>query len=54
MCAKLNDDTNSDLYKGLLDGNRQFVENTLKIDPHYFENLAKGQAPPVFVDRLRG
>jgi len=38
----------TDLYKSLLDGNRQFVERTLKLDPDYFENLAKGQAPPVF------
>ena len=48
MCAKIEDDTlNSELYKGLLQGNRQFVQDTLKLDPHYFENLAKGQSPPV-------
>lgn len=48
MCAKIEDDTlNSELYKGLLRGNRQFVQDTLKLDPHYFENLAKGQSPPV-------
>jgi carbonic anhydrase len=46
MCAKIQD-TSIDLYKSLLDGNKQFVENTLKIDPEYFRNLAQGQAPPV-------
>jgi carbonic anhydrase len=35
------------LYESLLKGNRQFVENTLKLDPDYFEKLAKGQSPPV-------
>ena len=35
------------LYDDLLKGNRQFVENTLKLDPEYFEKLAKGQSPPV-------
>jgi carbonic anhydrase len=51
MCAintKLNQDIDTDLYKSLLDGNKQFVEDTLKLDPDYFENLAKGQSPPVF------
>jgi carbonic anhydrase len=48
MCAKIEDDTlNGELYKSLLKGNRQFVQDTLKLDPHYFENLAKGQSPPV-------
>jgi carbonic anhydrase len=43
-------DTNADtdLYASLLEGNRQFVERTLKLDPDYFEKLAKGQTPPVF------
>lgn len=45
MCAKTN--TYNDLYEGLLKGNKQFVENTLKLDPDYFTNLAKGQTPPV-------
>ena len=47
MCAKI-EDNNSNLYTTLLDGNKEFVKNTLKADPEYFENLAKGQAPPVF------
>lgn len=49
MCAKI-DNTytiKDDLYQGLLKGNKQFVENTLKLDPEYFHNLAKGQSPPV-------
>src|SRR5476651_1367396 len=45
MCAKQPD--NNSLYESLLKGNRQFVADTLKLDPHYFTNLAKGQAPPV-------
>ncbi len=51
MCAKTVNDTNelnSELYNSLLAGNKQFVADTLKMDPEYFENLAKGQAPPVF------
>ena len=47
MCAKIHDDPNNGLYKSLLDGNKQFVKNTLKADPEYFANLAKGQSPPV-------
>lgn len=50
MCAKLfsgHFDSNTELYDSLLDGNKQFVEDALKVDPEYFQNLAKGQAPPV-------
>src|SRR6185437_5435037 len=47
MCAKIQNDTNGDLYKSLLEGNKQFVEDSLKIDPEYFETLANGQSPPV-------
>ena len=46
MCAKTTE-TPDDLYKQLLDGNKQFVKDALKADPEYFENLAKGQSPPV-------
>jgi carbonic anhydrase len=34
-----------DLYKTLLDGNRQWVREKLRQDPEYFEKLAKGQRP---------
>lgn len=34
-------------YNDLLEGNRKWVEETLKMDPEYFEKLAKGQTPPV-------
>jgi carbonic anhydrase len=49
MCAKIDDgsESESSIYKNLLTGNRRFVENTLKGDPDYFSNLAKGQSPPV-------
>lgn len=47
MCAKIQNDNESDLYNELLKGNRQFVAETLKADPDYFINLAKGQSPPV-------
>jgi carbonic anhydrase len=50
MCAKIDDDlrTSGDpLYNSLLEGNRQFIEDALSVDPEYFENLAKGQSPPV-------
>lgn len=45
MCAKQPD--NNSLYESLLQGNKQFVADTLKLDPNYFTNLAKGQSPPV-------
>ena len=46
MCAKI-ENNDADLYNGLLEGNKQFVSNTLNVDPDYFANLAKGQAPPI-------
>src|SRR6187402_798007 len=36
-----------ELYHSLLEGNKQFVRNTLDADPQYFEKLAAGQTPPV-------
>jgi carbonic anhydrase len=48
MCAKIDENAaTSELYTSLLAGNKQFVEDTLKIDPEYFANLAKGQNPPI-------
>ncbi|MCR8558051.1 carbonate dehydratase [Mucilaginibacter sp. BJC16-A38] len=51
MCAKLIDDnapaTTQELYSSLLEGNKQFVKNTLDADPEYFQKLAAGQTPPV-------
>jgi carbonic anhydrase len=50
MCAKVNNpihDTSHITYQSLLDGNLQFVEDTLKQDPDYFNKLANGQNPPV-------
>ncbi|MBW4362523.1 carbonate dehydratase [Flavobacterium taihuense] len=37
----------SDFYKKILDNNKQWVENQLNIDPDYFNDLAKGQTPPL-------
>jgi carbonic anhydrase len=37
----------SDFYKKILDNNKQWVENQLNIDPEYFNDLAKGQTPPL-------
>jgi carbonic anhydrase len=48
MCAtKLIHDTSHITYESLLDGNRQFVAETINEDPQYFEKLANGQKPPV-------
>lgn len=33
-----------DLYKSLLDGNKQWVRDKLNQDPEYFENRARGQS----------
>ncbi len=40
-------DTNTITYETLLQGNKEFVEETLKEDPDYFTKLASGQTPPV-------
>ncbi|WP_268846083.1 carbonate dehydratase [Flavobacterium aestivum] len=37
----------SDFYKKILDNNKQWVENQLAIDKDYFNDLAKGQTPPL-------
>lgn len=37
----------SDFYKKILDNNKEWVEQSLAIDPNYFEHLAKGQTPPL-------
>lgn len=50
MCAKTSElihDTSKITYEGLLEGNKVFVEETLKEDPNYFKTLAAGQKPPV-------
>jgi carbonic anhydrase len=47
MSTKKPIDTSHITYQSLLDGNRQFVANTLDMDPEYFTKLASGQKPPV-------
>jgi len=37
----------SDFYKKILDNNKAWVETSLSKDPNYFEDLAKGQTPPL-------
>ncbi len=37
----------SDFYKKILDNNKMWVEASLAKDPNYFQDLAKGQAPPL-------
>ena len=36
-----------DIYRSLLEGNRQWVQEKLDENPEFFENLAKGQHPQV-------
>lgn len=36
-----------DFYKKILDNNTKWVQDSLKKDPNYFEDLAKGQTPPL-------
>lgn len=36
-----------DFYKKILDNNAKWVEDSLKKDPNYFKDLAKGQTPPL-------
>ncbi|MCJ8211715.1 carbonate dehydratase [Mucilaginibacter sp. RS28] len=48
MCAKTTKYHTHDIsYDALLNGNKQFVADTLKEDPDYFTKLASGQQPPV-------
>jgi carbonic anhydrase len=37
----------SDFYKKILDNNKQWVEDQLKLDPNYFKDLSQGQNPPL-------
>ena len=37
----------SEFYKKILDNNKKWVENKLKISPDYFKNLSVGQQPPL-------
>lgn len=37
----------SDFYKKILDNNKKWVEESLSKDPNFFEDLAKGQTPPL-------
>lgn len=37
----------SDFYKKILDNNKLWVENQLKLDSEYFKDLSKGQNPPL-------
>jgi carbonic anhydrase len=37
----------SDFYKKILDNNKKWVEDQLNIDAEYFNDLAKGQTPPL-------
>jgi carbonic anhydrase len=49
MCAKKKEhkhNTDHITYKGLLEGNKEFIKRALKSDPDYFKKLAK-QNPPV-------
>jgi carbonic anhydrase len=46
MCAKPID-TKHITYENLLEGNKQFIADSLAMDPDYFSKLAAGQNPPV-------
>ena len=37
----------SNFYKQILENNKKWVKDTLEKDPFYFEDLAKGQTPPL-------
>lgn len=48
MCAKDDKQSFGDIsYEELLQGNRQFVEETLQLDPQFFKRLVNKQNPPV-------
>ena len=37
----------SDFYNKILQRNKKWVEESLALDPNYFQDLAKGQSPPL-------
>lgn len=37
----------SDFYNKILERNKKWVEESLAFDPNYFQDLAKGQSPPL-------
>lgn len=37
----------SDFYNKILERNKKWVEESLVLDPNYFQDLAKGQSPPL-------
>lgn len=37
----------TEFYKKILDNNKKWVEESLELDPNYFEDLSKGQTPPL-------
>lgn len=50
MCAKNIEKDNHQAaitYESLLEGNKEWVAETLNADPQYFDRLAAGQSPPV-------
>jgi len=47
MPTKSIHDTQHITYESLLEGNKRFISETLKMDPEYFDKLANGQNPPV-------
>ena len=50
MCAQMNNeihDTSHITYASLLEGNKQFIAESLAEDPDFFQKLANGQKPPV-------
>jgi carbonic anhydrase len=37
----------TEFYQSLLDNNKQWVQDKLKVDPEFFKRLAEGQKPPL-------
>lgn len=37
----------SDFYKKIIENNKEWVESQVAIDPNYFQDLSKGQNPPL-------
>ena len=46
MCAKQQESEHI-TYESLLQGNKDWVADTLKVDPEFFDKLSQGQKPPV-------
>jgi carbonic anhydrase len=47
LTSQIHLNMSNDFYKKILDNNKKWVENSLALDPNYFQDLAEKQTPPL-------